>query len=447
MSLVEKIKRYGQQTALVFDSYRYTYEDLTNKILYYSKEFEDVEKGSVISLVSDYSFDAIAIFFALINIKCIVSPVVSENNEEIQKRLKVISPDIIINLRLGNEYKYSSVSQSRHPLILKLREDKHSGLVLFSSGSTGEPKAMIHDLDILSESYVGKKAKNLSIMVFLMFDHIGGLNTLFNSLSMGAKVVIPKRREPEEVARLIEKERINVLPASPTFLNMMLVSDVKNKYELKSLRMITYGTEVMPESLLLRLKTKLPKVKLLQTFGTSETGIIQTSSRSSESLELKLDDPDQQYKIVDKELWLKSRTQVLGYLNHDMSSFSEDGWFKTGDLVEESNDGYLRIVGRKKEIINVGGEKVLPNEVESVVLEVEGVVDCMAYAQPNSINGQTVALDVVLDRNCSDTKSMKKEIRRYCSNQLDTYKVPTKIRFTEDAGVGERFKKIRKSRS
>ncbi|WP_047734623.1 AMP-binding protein, partial [Vibrio parahaemolyticus] len=111
-----------------------------------------------------------------------------------------------------------------------------------------------------------------------------------------------------------------------------LIANVHQQYDLKSLRMITYGTEAMPESLLLRLKAALPRVKLLQTFGTSETGIAQTSSRSSSSLEIRFDDPNQEYKIVDNELWLRSKTQILGYLNHDMSSFSDDGWFQTGDL-------------------------------------------------------------------------------------------------------------------
>ncbi|MCG6428237.1 AMP-binding protein, partial [Vibrio parahaemolyticus] len=144
------------------------------------------------------------------------------------------------------------------------------------------------------------------------------------------------KREPEEVAQLIEKEKVNLLPASPTFLNMMLIADVHRRFNLRTLRMITYGTEAMPESLLLRLKKELPRVKFLQTFGTSETGIAQTSSRSSDSLEIKIDDPNQEYKIINGELWLKSKTQILGYLNHDMSGFSDDGWFKTGDLVEES---------------------------------------------------------------------------------------------------------------
>ena len=148
------------------------------------------------------------------------------------------------------------------------------------------------------------------------------------------------------------------------------MSKANEKYDLSSLRMITYGTETMPESLLNRLKVAFPRVKFLQTFGTSETGIANTSSKSSNSTFMKIDDPELEYKIVDNELWLKSKTQVMGYLNSSMDSFTEDGWFKTGDLVEATEDGYIKIIGRNKEVINVGGEKVLPNEVESVILEI-----------------------------------------------------------------------------
>lgn len=205
--------------------------------------------------------------------------------------------------------------------------------------------------------------------------------------------------------------------------------------------MITYGTETMPESLLKRIKTSFPKVRLLQTFGTSETGIMKTSSKSSNSLEMKLNDPNQEYKVVNQELWLRSKTQVLGYLNAEMDSFTEDGWFRTGDLVDELDDGYIRIIGRGNEIINVGGEKVLPSEVESILLEMDVVQDAIVYGNKNAITGQNVVADIVLkDSHC---EKPKKEIRKHCRARLSSYKVPSKINFISKAKVNDRFKKLR----
>ncbi len=445
MEYLDKLSGYSDEVALSFNAKQHSYSDLNRNINRFENDLKKITQGQVVCIISDYSFDAISLFFALVKRKCIIVPIVSENQEEVDKRIAVIKPDVVINLRKSTGIAFEQFEQDiglRHQLVLDLILREQSGLVLFSSGSTGEPKAMIHNLDALLATYVDKRPKSLSIMVFLMFDHIGGLNTLLNSLSMGAKIVIPARREPEHVAMLIERDKVNLLPASPTFLNMMLIANVHQHYDLKSLRMVTYGTEAMPESLLLRLKATLPRVKLLQTFGTSETGIAQTSSRSSSSLEIKFDDPNQEYKIVNNELWLRSKTQIMGYLNHDMSSFSEDGWFQTGDLVEQSEDGYLKIIGRAKEVINVGGEKVLPSEVESVLLSIDGVEDCVVYAAANTITGQTVVANVT-PSSTVDTKELKKQIRKYCRAQLDAYKVPTKVNFNTNTGVGERFKKVR----
>jgi acyl-CoA synthetase (AMP-forming)/AMP-acid ligase II len=206
--------------------------------------------------------------------------------------------------------------------------------------------------------------------------------------------------------------------------------------------MITYGTEAMSDTLLERLKNAFPRVKFLQTFGTSETGIATTSSLSSSSTFMKIDDPDLEYRIVEGELWLRSHTQILGYLNASMESFTEDGWFKTGDLVEEGENGYLRIIGRSKEVINVGGEKVLPIEVESVLMQMSQIDDVLIYAMPNAITGQSVAAEVVL-HNPSDAEGIKKVIRQFCKEKLDTYKIPTHVKVVDHTNFSERFKKMR----
>jgi len=199
----------------------------------------------------------------------------------------------------------------------------------------------------------------------------------------------------------------------------------------------------MPKSLLNKLKSVFPKVKFLQTFGTSETGIASTSSQSSSSLYMKIDDPNLKYKIVNSELWLKSKTQILGYLNASMENFTDDGWFKTGDIVETIGDDYIKIVGRGNDVINVGGEKVMPAEVESVVMEISTILDCTCYGQENSITGQSVAIDVVLDQEISVIE-VKKIIRKHCLNKLDRYKIPAKVRIVNNVNFSNRFKKIRK---
>lgn len=442
--MVEHLSTFSDRVALIDSLGKYTYDDVCSQIAKYKLEFHGkINSGETVAIISDYNFYSIALFFALLDVKCILVPIVSVVTDEVNERIKAARCNKTVKINYDGEL---SLVSSFYDEPFKMVEDlvrlKHSGLILFSSGSTGEPKAMIHDLNLLVDSYKGKKSKKMVILVFLMFDHIGGLNTLLNSFMMGVQVVLPRFRECDEVALLIQTHKVQVLPASPTFLNLMLMGNVTEKYDLSSLRMITYGTESMAKSLLERLRVRFPKVKFLQTFGTSETGIAKTESRSSSSLEIKFDDPNLEYKIVDSELWLKSKTQIIGYLNASSDNFTDSGWFKTGDLVEEMNDGFLRIVGRNKEMINVGGEKVMPSEVESVLLEIDKVKDVVVRGGTNAITGNMVEADIVWAGD-EDKQEIRKIIRVFSRTKLSSYKIPVKINIVDALDYSSRFKKKR----
>jgi len=327
---------------------------------------------------------------------------------------------------------------SAHPLFRQLADQGAAGLVLFSSGTSGAPKAMVQDFGRLLGTYSGRHESDLPVLVLLGFDHIGGLNTLLGALAAGSLLVVPISRAPAEVAAAIERHAVAVLPASPTFLGLLLSAYVSAS--LASLRVITYGTEPMPESLLARLKSAFPRVRFIQTFGTSETGIVRTSSPESDSTYLRFEDPNLEWKVIDDELWLRSRTQIAGYLNASNERFTADGWFRTGDKVEQGPNGTLRILGRMGEMINVGGEKLMPAEVESVVLSVPGVADCRARGEPNALTGQTVVVDVVAS--VADQEALRAAIRSACRERLARHKAPTRVTFVPSVS-GERMKKTR----
>ncbi len=440
LTKIEEFK--SERNAIIFKNIKLSYSDLLKNINeLYSLISNLFSEKNVVVIFGDYSFNSIALVFALSKHKCIFIPIISENESEIEKKIEVSNPDYIIDSSTLEIKKYEKKYGQNNSYYTKLFNSQKSGLVLFSSGSTGIPKAMVHDFDNLLESYMNVKSKKLTFLVFLMFDHIGGLNTMLNILSMGSTMVIPEKREPELVGELIQEYKINILPASPTFLNLMVIGGVFEKYNLSSLKLVTYGTEPMSESLLSNLKSKLPKARMIQTFGTSETGIIKTKSKSSGSLLIKFDDKDQDVKIVNNELWIKSKTRVLGYINHDNNSFTNEGWFKTGDLVEKTDDGFFKIIGRKSKIINVGGEKVLPIEVENVVSELDYILDCTAFAKENSITGQAVAIKVVVKSIKTNHRKLKKDIKLHCKNFLERYKVPVEIIITDKMSYSSRFKK------
>jgi acyl-coenzyme A synthetase/AMP-(fatty) acid ligase len=314
---------------------------------------------------------------------------------------------------------------STHPLFAALRDRRAAGLVLFSSGTSGAPKAMVQDLSAMLATYEERHANGLPVLALLGFDHIGGLNTLFGCLAAGAPLVVPAAHSPAVVAEAIARHRVAVLPASPTFLNLLLVSGEAAAHDLSSLRVITYGTEPMPESLLARLKAAFPRVRFIQTFGTSETGIVRTSSPESDSTYLRFEDPNLDWKASNER-------------------FTADGWFRTGDKVEQGPNGTIRVLGRMGEMINVGGEKLMPAEVESVVISIPGVTDCRARGEPNALTGQTIVVDVVAS--ATDQEALRAAIRSACRERLARHKIPTRVTFVPSVS-GERMKKTREARS
>ena len=253
--ILEKFKSFNSKNAIVFEDRIYTYEEFVKQIKDYKNILDKHNISSkVVVILGDYSFYNLALFFALYENKNIIVPITSNIKKVQDDFIKESFCEIIIKTDERNLLIQDLKTTFSHNMIDNLREKNSSGLILFSSGSTGKPKAMIHNLDTLIDSFKDKKEKSMNMLVFLMFDHIGGLNTVFNALCMGACLIIPKIKDAKTICELIEKYKIMVLPSSPTFLNLILISQEYKNYDLSSLRMITYGTETMPQSLLLKLK-------------------------------------------------------------------------------------------------------------------------------------------------------------------------------------------------
>ena len=205
--------------------------------------------------------------------------------------------------------------------------------------------------------------------------------------------------------------------------------------------MVTYGTEAMPESTLKHFHDILPAVRLLQTYGLSEIGIMRSKSKSSDSLWVKIGGEDFQTRVVDGLLEIKAKSAMLGYLNAP-TPFTEDGWFKTGDEVLVDGE-YFRILGRRSEMINVGGQKVFPAEVESVIQEMPDVEDVAVTGEINPMLGNIVKARVKLSSGESIT-DFKKRLRTFCKGKLESFKIPQKVELIDHMLTGDRFKKMRR---
>ena len=131
---------------------------------------------------------------------------------------------------------------------------------------------------------------------------------------------------------------------------------------------------------------------------------------------------------------------MLGYLNAP-SPFTEDGWFITGDAVEVDGE-YIKILGRKSELINVGGEKVYPAEVESVLQTMDGVDEVVVNSEPNPLTGNIVVARVRISTGES-LGEFRKRMRSFCKGKLSRFMIPQKVVIADSELHGERFKKMR----
>ena len=145
-------------------------------------------------------------------------------------------------------------------------------------------------------------------------------------------------------------------------------------------------------------------------------------------------------RVVGGMLEIKAKSAMMGYLNAP-SPFTKDGWFKTGDAVEVNGE-YLKILGRKSEIINVGGEKVYPQEVEAVIQEMDKIADVTVYGEKNPIIGNIVCAKVVLLKDVN-RKEFVTELKKFCAMRMKKFMVPVKIEFSDDKLYSERYKKVR----
>lgn len=399
-----------------------------------------VAPGDPVLLRGGYTPRALAAWLALNALGATLVPVTPElSTERLEQYRAIAAARWTLDTTAAEPVFARHAARTLPPQLQQLADEGRAGLILFSSGTTGEPKGIVHRLSaLLPAPRAEARRRPLRLLALLHFDHIGGLNTLLQSLAAGDTLVVPPSHDPDAVAASLGHHQVQVLPASPTFLNLLLLSGAVERHDLRALRLITYGTEPMPESLLARLKEQFPKTRFLQTFGTSETGIHGT--HSADATWMRFDDPRLETRIVEGELHLRGPAQALGYLNAPNDAFDADGWYHTGDLVEVRPDQSLRIVGRRTEVINVGGEKLLPAEVESVLLALPEVAGARVLAAPHPITGQTVVAELVRAAEAPAPDQLRRRLRQHCRRHLPPYKIPSRFVFRASLPVSARLK-------
>jgi len=438
-----RLKEFGDAVAFREDEGDTTYRQLTSQIHLIERHLLDsgIASGDVVVVRGRSDSRLFAAVLAVMHLDAIAvpltdqSPIAASVAIEIATAQFSFSTDNLILERVGDDYPV----QSNHQLLEELRTEKLGGLILFSSGSTGTPKAILYDSERLLRKFEADR-KPIKALSFLMMDHFGGLNTVFSITSCGGEAITLEDRNVDTVCAAVERHRVKVLPVTPSFIRLLIMSGAKQRYDLSTLEKITFGTEPMTRSTLDQLARHFPGVELQQTYGLTEVGVLRSKSRPDGTLWMKIGGEGFDWKIKEGTLWIRSEFQMRGYLNAE-ADIDEDGYFNTQDEVLVDGE-YIQVLGRVSDVINVCGEKVYPAEVENFLEGIENIAAVAAYGELNSLLGQVIAVDIMLV-NEEELGMLRKRVREACSRSLGKNKVPSKIRVVAEIPISVRMKRLR----
>jgi fatty-acyl-CoA synthase len=289
---------------------------------------------------------------------------------------------------------------------------------------------------------------------------ITGLEVMLQALLMGDRLVVMPRFHPREALRLVEAERVTVLVAVPMAFQVMLSLDGFETYDTSSLLICGTGSAPCPPHLARQMRQRFGCAVHIG-FGATETagGIAATSIADSDQRQAETVGrpmPGVELKVVDEarrelprgqvgELACRSDSVMLGYYRApDMSAqvLDEDGWYYTGDLAVLDEQGYLRIVGRKKDLIIRGGQNVYPAEIENVLAAHPQIREAAVVGVPASVGGERVWAFILLEDGAGLTP---REVVAYCRQELEPYKIPCLVRIVDafprsSTGKPQKFK-------
>ena len=440
--LIEKLRSYGSRPCIEDGENCYTYDQLIDEFENWGARFDvlAVSPGNVVGIRADYSFSAVAAVLSLLARRALVAMIPRDRDPS--RYLADAHATCLLEFDAEGNHEWTHVrGQISHPLVDRLRDSGDGGIIIFTSGTTGRPKAALQSTERFLYK-LGNSGGCFRTIAFMLFDHIAGLDTALYTLAEGGTLIITRSRDPEAILRLVESHKADVLPTSPSFLRLLCATDNSTQRDLSSLKVIAYGSEPMDTNTLERVSLRFPNARVSQKYGTTETGTPRASSRSSDSLWLKIKGTD--LKVVDDILWIRSEGTILGYLNAP-SPIDDQGWYCTGDLVEVDGE-WIKVRGRKADVINVGGEKVSPAEVEQTILQLPFVRDTVVAGQAHELMGQIVTARVSLTE-AMDPKEATARIRAHCREHLAPHKAPVRIEISAEGFSNARQKAQRKPRT
>ncbi len=295
-----------------------------------------------------------------------------------------------------------------------LENQHHLFIDIYTSGTTGKPKKISQSFsNIIRSVKINEKNENDIWALAYNPTHFAGLQVFFQAIFNKNTLIYCFHGDFEQAAKDIEKYKVNRLSCTPTFMKMLLSF---LKQENPVMKTITFGGEKFDKTVEDKLSKIFPAARIINVYASTEAGSLLASD-------------GEYFKIPDKYkdlIKISSDNELLihrSLLGRSDALAVQEGWYNTCDLVKYVDDVRFKITGRSSDIINVGGYKVNPSEVEQVVKSVDGVSDAIVYGRKNSLTGAIVVADIIVVQDYP-IESVRQEIMRVSRSTLQEWKIP-----------------------
>jgi acyl-coenzyme A synthetase/AMP-(fatty) acid ligase len=293
-------------------------------------------------------------------------------------------------------------------------QNSKSILSIFTSGTTGQPKVVEHTVqNLIRNTKIGPKYQGNCWGLAYNPTHIAGVQVLFQALLNGCSLINLFEATRNEVYDSIKLNGITHISATPTFFRLLLPFE----QQCENIQNISIGGEKSSEILIENLKKIFPFARINNIYASTEAG----SLFASHGVGFKIPNSKKEYiKIEKNEIYVHQT--LLG----NSKELQNETWFSTGDLIEWINEeeGYFKIISRKNELLNIGGNKVNPAEVEQCLEAIDGIKEAYVYGRPNSVLGTILCCDICCEENISEL-----DIKQQLKEKLQPIKIPRKFYF------------------
>lgn len=321
--------------------------------------------------------------------------------------------------------------------------------ILYTSGTTGRPKgAMLTHLNVVHSCMHWEDAHRMSrderTILCVPWSHVAGLcGVVMPFLHIGGTLVLMAEFKRREFLLLAQQERITHALMVPAMYGLCLLEPNLASFDLADWRLGVYGSAPMPEPTIQRFAQAFPRLQMCNCYGATETTSPATMMPPGEGVKhaesigrtvpcgdiCVMDDQGHELAAGEEgELWIAGPMVVPGYWRNPEATAASfaGGYWKSGDIGAIDAQGYVRIADRKKDMINRGGFKVYPAEVESVLTGIDGVIEAAVVGQADDIMGECVIAFLNVAKG-SEERASEAQVRSYCAARMADYKVPARV--------------------